>query len=73
MLTLFRVKHIRVTRVFNKNKLHYFTITGDKQPQKKEMWPYQAKNKCNFDSVWLEKQHGGLHDSSDPCETNRFA
>ena len=34
---------------------------------------HQAKNKCNFDSVWLEKQHGGLHDSSDPCETNRFA
>ena len=61
LLTHLRVNNIRATRVLNKNSLRKCTIIGDKQLQKKEHSAHQAKNLCNFDAGWLERQQCDLH------------
>ena len=47
LLTLLGVNNIRATRVLNENRLHKFTIIGDKQLQKKNERDH-FKKQCNF-------------------------
>ena len=65
LLTFLGVNKIRATCVLNKNRLGKYTITGDKQLQKKQSGHFKqstaSKKAVQLDSGWLERQQGGLH------------
>ena len=63
LLSHLGVNNILATGVLNKNRLRKWTITGEKQLQKKERGyfaAHQAKKQCNL-CGWLERQHGCFH------------